>query len=218
MTLRLHGYFRSSASWRVRIGLAYKGLAYEYVPVSLVAGGGEHRTEAYAQVNPLQAVPTLELDGRRVSESLAILELLEELHPTPPLLPRDPFDRAAARRIAEAVNAGIQPLQNLRVLQKISADFEADEAARKAWAGHFNAVGLAALERLVQETAGRYCVGDAVTVADVCLVPQLYGARRFGVDVAAFPTLLGIEERLVALEAFAGAHPSLQPDCPPGQS
>ncbi len=215
MTVRLHNYFRSSASWRVRIALAWKGIAYEYVPVNLVAGGGEQWSEAYRRVNPLRAVPTLELDGRRVSESLAIIELLEELYPEPALLPREPFARAAARRLAEAVNAGIQPLQNLRVLKKLETDFGAGEDARKAWAGHFNQAGLMVFETLVRETAGAYCVGDTVSVADLCLAPQLYSARRYGVDVAAFPTISAIESRLNQLPAFAGAHPSRQPDCPP---
>ncbi|MFM2153296.1 MAG: glutathione S-transferase zeta 1 [Pseudomonadota bacterium] len=215
MTVRLYNYFRSSASWRVRIALAWKGLPYEYVSVNLVANGGEQWSEAYRQVNPLRAVPTLELDGRRVSESLAIIDLLEELHPEPALLPKEPFARAAARRLAEAVNAGIQPLQNLRVLKKLETDFGADEDARKAWAGHFNRAGLEVIEALLQETAGAYCVGDAVSVADVCLAPQLYSARRYGVDVATFPTITAIETRLNALPAFAGAHPSKQPDCPP---
>ncbi len=215
MTMRLHNYFRSSASWRVRIALAWKGLAYEYVPVNLIADGGEQWSERYRAVNPLRAVPTLELGGRRVSESLAIIELLEELHPEPALLPVEPFARAAARRIAEAVNAGIQPLQNLRVLKKLETDFGAGDEARKGWAGHFNKVGLEVIEALLQETSGTYCVGDAVSLADVCLAPQLYSARRYGVDVAAFPLISAIEARLNALPAFAGAHPSKQPDCPP---
>lgn len=215
--VRLYNYFRSSASWRVRIALAWKGIAYEYVPVSLVKDGGEHLTEAYRAVNPLQAVPTLDIDGVKLSESLAIIEYLEETRPEPPLLPRGAIARAEARCLAEAVNAGVQPLQNLRVLRKLDADFQVGEAGKKAWAGHFNQVGLAGLERLVATTAGAYCVGDAVSVADVCLVPQLFGARRFGVDVHEFPTLLRIEAALAELPAFEAAQPSRQPDCPPDQ-
>ena len=218
MSLKLYGYFRSSASWRVRIALKFKGLEYEYQPVSLIKDGGEHLTDTYRAVNPLQAVPTLVVDGKPLSESLAIIEYLEETHPEPALLPRDAFARAQARRIAEAINAGIQPLQNLRVLRKLDIDYNAGDAGKKAWAAHFNLVGLRALERLVSESAGRFCVGDSVTVADLCLVPQLYGARRFGVDVSAFPTLLRIESELMQLPAFADAVPGRQPDCPPDQS
>jgi maleylpyruvate isomerase len=215
--VRLHNYFRSSASWRVRIALGWKNIRYEYVPVSLVHEGGEHLREAYRAVNPLQAVPTLEIDGLRLSESLAICEYLEETRPEPPLLPKNPAERAQARRIAEAVNAGIQPLQNLRVLRKLEADFHVGAAGTKAWAAHFNAVGLAGVEALCGSSAGRFCVGDAVSIADLCLVPQLFGARRFGVDVGAFPTLLRVEAALAVLPAFAEAVPARQPDCPPDQ-
>jgi maleylpyruvate isomerase len=218
VTVRLHGYFRSSASWRVRIALAYKGIPYEYAAVNLVRDGGEQYSDAYRAINPLQAVPTLEIDGHRLSESLAILHYLEETRPSPPLLPAESYARAQVRRIAEAINAGIQPLQNLRVLVKLDAEFHAGDAGRKAWAAHFNEVGLRSLERLVQASAGRCCVGDEVSMADLCLVPQLYGARRFGVDVAAFPTLLRVEAELMRLSAFADAVPSKQPDCPPGQA
>jgi maleylpyruvate isomerase len=215
--LRLFNFYRSSASYRVRIALAWKGLSYEYVPVSLLKDGGEHLTEAYRAVNPLQAVPTLEVDGRPLSESLAIIEYLNDVHPAPPLLPQDPFARAQARRLAEAINAGIQPLQNPRVAKRLASEFHADEAARKAWAAHFNVVGLTALETLVQASAGTCCVGDEVSVADVCLVPQLFGARRFGVDVTAFPTLARVEAALLTRPAFVAAHPRNQPDCPPDQ-
>jgi len=218
MQLALHGYFRSSASWRVRIALAWKQLPYTYVPVSLLKDGGEHLSDAYRAINPLQAVPTLVVDGKPLSESLAIIEFLEETCPEPALLPREPFARAQARRIAESINAGMQPLQNLRVLRKLDQDWQVGDDGKKAWAAHFNLVGLRALERLVQGSAGRYCVGDAVSVADLCLAPQLYGARRFGVDVTAFPTLLRIEAALMELTAFADAVPAKQPDCPPGQA
>ena len=213
--VRLWSYYRSSASWRVRIALHFKGLAFEYRPVNLLAG--EQLSEAYRAVNPLGAVPTLELDGHRLSESMALVEYPEETRPQPPLLPKTPLARARARRIAEAINAGIQPLQNLRVLRKLDADFHAGAAGQKAWGAHFNEVGLAAVEALAQESAGRCCVGDEVTVADVFLVPQLSGARRFGVDLGAFPTLVRLEAELEQLPAFARAHPRAQPDCPPDQ-
>jgi maleylpyruvate isomerase len=211
-TVRLHNYFRSSASWRVRIALAWKQVAYEYVAVSLVKDA--HLTDAYRELNPLQAVPTLEIDGLRLAESLAILEYLEETRPEPPLLPKNPGERAQTRRIAEAVNAFIQPFQGPRVTKQLHARFGADAEAQKAWSAHFNEVGLAGVEALVRASAGRYCVGDDVSFADLCLVPQLYGARRFGVDVSAFPTLVKVEAELVKLPAFVAADPSNQPDFP----
>lgn len=213
MTLRLYNYFRSSASWRVRIALGWKGLAYEYVSVHLVKDGGQQHGAAHRARNPMEQVPTLELtlggETRLVAQSMAILELLEELHPEPALLPRDPFRRARARELAELVNAGIQPHQNLGPMGRIEA---LQEGAGRAHARHFNEVGLAAFEARVQDTAGAFSVGDAPSFADVCLVPQLYSARRFGVDVAPFPTLVRIEAALATLPAFAAAHPDRQPD------
>lgn len=216
----LHGYWRSSASWRVRIALAYKGLSYEYRAVNLVRDGGEQYGDAYRRLNPLSQVPVLELspepgaaDGRRIAQSMAILEYLEECHPQPPLLPAEPWSRARARQLAELVNAGIQPLQNAPAVVGYVRDvLHGDE---KAWLRHFIGRGLTALELTAQETAGAFLVGDAPTFADVCLVPQLYAARRFAVPVDAFSTLLRAEAACNALPAFAGAHPDLQPDAPP---
>jgi maleylpyruvate isomerase len=211
--MKLYGYWRSSATWRVRIALAHKGIAYEYVPVHLVRDGGEQHSDTYRRLNPMEQVPLLEIeeDGKvhRVAQSLAILELLEERHPTPPLLPADPFRRARARQLAEMVNSGIQPLQNLGVLQHVKRVLLADE---NAWAVHFIAKGLAALERTAAETAGAFLVGDSVSVADVCLVPQLYGARRYKIDLAAYPILSRVEATCSALPAFQAAHADRQPD------
>jgi maleylpyruvate isomerase len=218
MTIRLHSYFRSSASWRVRIALNWKGIDFEYVPVSLIADGGEHLKAAYGEVNPMRAVPALEIDGHILSESMAIIEYLEETHPTPGLLPKDPFQRAQARRVAEVFNAGTQPLQNLRVLNRLETQFGASADAKKAWAGYFIQQAFERLEKLLGQTAGQFCVGDNVTIADVGLAPQCYGARRFGVDVAQFPTIAAIEQRLNGIPAFALSVPSKQPDCPPGQT
>jgi maleylpyruvate isomerase len=213
---RLHNYWRSSASYRVRIGLGLKGLPYEYVAVNIVApGGGDQHAEAYREKNPQAQVPTLEIPGpggpRFLAQSLPILEYLDEVHPDlPRLLPPDPFDRARARQIAEAVNAGIQPFQNLPVL----AEVERLGGDRAAWARRWNERGLEALERLVAATAGRFAVGDAPSIADCCLVPQLYSARRFGVDTAPFPSLARVEQSCAALDAFARAAPERQPDAP----
>ena len=210
--MKLYNYWRSSASWRVRIALHYKGVPFEYVPVQIVER--EQNQPEYGKKNPMQQVPTLECeeDGRLVhlAQSLAILEYLEERYPTPPLLPAGRVARARARQLAECVNAGIQPFQNLPVLGFIKDDLGGDSAA---FARRWNTRGLEALEVLAQG-AGRFLVGDAPSIADVCLIPQLYSARRFGVELQAFPTLVRIEKACEELTAFASAHPDRQPDAP----
>ncbi len=211
--MRLHNYWRSSASFRVRIALAWKGVPYAYVPVDLGPEARAQHDPAYVERNPIAQVPTLELpDGRCVSESMAILEYLEEIHPRPPLLPEEPWARARARQLAELVNAGIQPLQNApTVLGYVRDVLGGDE---RAWLRHFVTRGLVALERSAAPTAGRFLVGDAPTFADVFLVPQLYSARRFDVDLSGLPTLLRVEAACLAQEAFTAAHPDRQPDAP----
>jgi maleylpyruvate isomerase len=212
MTVRLFNYWRSSASYRVRIALGLKGIAYEYVPVHLVKK--EQHANAHHARNPMEQIPALELeiDGktRIVAQSIAILELLEELHPSPALLPKDRFLRCRARELAELVNAGIQPHQNMSPMARIDA---LSKGAGRESAIFHNTTGLAAFEERVQETAGKYCVGDAPSFADLCLVPQLYSARRFEIDVAGkFPTLTRIDAALAELPAVAAAHPDRQPD------
>jgi maleylpyruvate isomerase len=212
--LRLYSYWRSSASWRVRIALAFKKVAYEYVPVSLVKDGGEQHREQYRVLNPMAQVPTLVLDdGRRLSQSLAILEYLEETVPEPPLLPRDPYLRARARQLAELINAGIQPLQNLAPLRQVKS-LGLDE---QAWAHHFIERGLEALERYAEPTAATFLVGDAPSFADICLVPQLFNARRFGVDLLRWPLLSRVEEACARLAPFQNGHAERQPDAPRSQ-
>jgi maleylpyruvate isomerase len=209
--MKLYGYWRSSATWRVRIALACKGIAHDYQPVHLLEG--QQHSDAHRAANPMQQVPVLELehDGRlvRLSQSLAILEYLEERFPEPALLPADPILRANVRQLAEMVNSGIQPLQNLSLTQYLRDTMHADE---RPFVQHWVGRGMAALEAAVAESAGRYAVGDAVTFADCCLVPQLYAARRFKVDVASFPTLLRIEAACMELPAFQRAHADRQPD------
>jgi maleylpyruvate isomerase len=208
--LKLYSYWRSTSSWRVRIALLWKGVAFEYAPVHLLRGGGEQWSPEHRARSPMGKIPVLELDdGRHISESMAILAYLEETHPDPPLLPGDPYLRARARMIAEMVNSGIQPLQNLEVIRHVKDVLGRDE---KAWAANWNARGVAALEAAVGETAGRFCVGDEPSIADVYLVPQLYGARRVGVNLEAMPTLLRIETACCELPAFAASHPDRQPD------
>ncbi len=210
--IRLYNYWRSSASYRVRIALGLKNLAYEYVPVHLPKK--EHQASPHRARNPMEQIPAIELaiDGkvRLVAQSIAILEMLEELHPAPPLLPKDTYLRARTRELAEIVNAGIQPHQNMTPMARIDA---LGKGAGRASAIHFNEVGLAAYEERVSETAGKYSIGDSPTFADVCLVPQLYSARRFEIDVnARFPTLAKIDAALAELPGVAAAHPDRQPD------
>jgi maleylacetoacetate isomerase len=208
----LYSYFRSSASYRVRIGLALKGIDYDYRAVHLVEEGGAQYKPAYAAVNPMHEVPSLVIDGHTLSQSLPILEYLDETRPTPPLLPADAYGRAKARQLAECVNASIQPVQNLRVLKKLEADFGAVEETRRAWVAHFIHSGFRGIEAILRDTAGSFAVGDAVTLADICLVPQVFAAGRFGVTLEAYPTLAAVAANAGALPAFEAAHPSRQPD------
>lgn len=212
MSYVLRSYFRSSASWRVRIALHHKGLPFETVPVHLLRGGGEQHGEAHRSLNPMEQLPVLLVDGVPLTQSLAILEFLEERHPDPPLLPRDPQARARVRQLAEIVNSGIQPLQNLEVMQRLGATFGADRPAQLAWARAYIERGLGSLEAIVATTGGRYAVGDDVSFADLCLVPQLYNARRFSVDLGRCPHLVAVDVRLAELAAFQAAHPDRQPD------
>jgi maleylpyruvate isomerase len=211
MKLVLQNYWRSSSSHRVRIGLAIKGLTYEYVAVNLLKR--DQDSDPFTARNPLRQVPLLEVtedDGTTVSltQSIAILEYLDDRFPEHPLLPSDPLRRARARQLAEIVNSGIQPFQNLSILMKVKA-LGSDEIA---WAREFISKGLRAYELVATETAGAFSVGDSPTLADCCLVPQLAGARRFGVELANHSFLLRIEERCLELESFKSAAPDRQPD------
>ncbi len=207
--MKLYAYWRSSASWRVRTALAFKNVQYEYIAVHLIKDGGEQNRDEYRALNPMAQVPTLVLDdGRALSQSLAIIEYLEETIPHPPLLPRDPYLRARARQLAEVVNSGIQPLQNTYPLQHVKSLGLNNEE----WAQHFITRGLDALQTSAEASAGRFLVGDEVSIADVCLVPQLFNARRFHIDMARWPLLTRIETACNELPAFAAAHPDRQPD------
>ncbi len=211
MKLTLHNYWRSSASHRVRIALGLKALAYDYVVVNIVKG--DQYVDAYRKHNPMAQVPTLEIiedDGARIAltQSLPILEYIDERWPTPPIMPRDPVLRARTRALAEIVNSGVQPLQNLTTTNAVNA-FGVETVA---WVKPFIASGLAAFARAAAETAGAFCVGDSPTIADCCLIPQLQSARRFKIELADLPLLLAIEARCLALPAFAAAMPDAQPD------
>jgi maleylpyruvate isomerase len=203
--MRLYDYPRSSAAYRVRIALNLKGLAYERVPVNLREGA--HRTLDYMQRNPQGLVPTVEEGDIRLTQSLAIIECLEELHPEPPLLPKDPLQRAQVRAMALMIACDIHPINNLRVLQHLEHRMGHDERSVNAWYRHWIAEGFAALESRLKATAGRYSFGDRVTLADCCLVPQVYNARRYSCDLSTYPTITAIEANCLKLDAFDDARP-----------
>lgn len=208
--MKLHGYFRSSASYRVRIALNLKGLMAEHLPHHLRKG--EQRDPAYLAINPQGLVPTLETDGGAIlTQSLAIIEWLDETHPEPPLLPRDPMRRAKVRAFADAIACDIHPVQNTKVLARLRQLGLPEESVTE-WAAWVIREGFKACEVLIAGEPGPFCFGDAPTLADLCLVPQLANARRFGVDVNAFPRLLQAEAAAKALPAFADAAPDRQPD------
>ena len=207
--MKLHGYFRSSASYRVRIALNLKGLSAEHLSHHLRKG--EQRAPDYLAINPQGLVPTLQGDGTVLTQSLAIIEWLDETHPAPPLLPKDPLRRAQVRAFAQAIACDLHPLQNLKVLARLR-ELGLPEEQVTAWAAWINRDGLEACEKLLAREAGPFCFGEAPTIADLCLVPQLANARRFGVDVAAFPRLLKAAASSKALKAFADAAPERQPD------
>jgi maleylacetoacetate isomerase/maleylpyruvate isomerase len=210
--MRLYTYYRSSAAYRVRIALALKGLDHVPVPVHLVKHGGQQRQPAYLAINPQGLVPALETDdGALITQSLAIIEYLDETHPTPPLLPPDALGRAQVRAMAQVVACDIHPLNNLGVTTRLRQKHGLDDAAVTAWMHEWMGRGFAALERLVGQ-GGRFCLGDSPTLADLCLVPQLYNARRFGVDLTAYPRLVGIDAACRTLPAFQQAAPECQSD------
>lgn len=213
--MRLYNYFRSSASYRVRIALNLKGITYEYVPVHLTRGGGEQFRSEFTGRNPAALVPVLEDGPLRLSQSLAIMEYLDERHPEPPLLPRGSVeDRAYVRQLAHAIACDIHPLNNLRVLKYLNSALEVSETQKKEWIRHWIALGFAALEAelLRSPRTSRFCFGDAPGLAECCLVPQLYNAARFEVDLSACPRLKSIQSECLKMEAFNRAHPSEQPD------
>ena len=208
--MKLYTYWRSSAAYRVRIALNLKGLSHELITVDLVAG--DHKLDEYKAVNPQALVPTLEVDGLALSQSLAIIEYLDECYPETPLLPQDPVNRAAVRSLAQTVACDIHPLNNLRVLKYLVGELEVGKDAKDIWYAHWIGEGFNGIEARLQETAGKFCFGDAPTLADVFLVPQVYNARRFNCDLNYFPKIVEVEQHCLTLDAFDKARPERQPD------
>ncbi|MCL2452043.1 MAG: maleylacetoacetate isomerase [Alphaproteobacteria bacterium] len=207
------GYWRSSACYRLRIALNLKGVKAQGIPVQLLTG--EQASPAFRALNPTELVPFWrEADGFTLAQSLAIIEYLDEIYPEPPLLSREPRQRALSREIAYAVACDIHPLGNLRVLEKLTQDYGAVPLARVAWSRHWLATGFATIEARLAVTAGRHAVGNAISLADICLVPQVYNAHRFGLDLAPYPRIVTADEAASKLPAFEAARPEAQPDAP----
>ncbi|WP_269532126.1 maleylacetoacetate isomerase [Chitinimonas sp. BJYL2] len=213
MTRTLYTYFRSSAAWRARIAMAIKGLDYTAVPVHLLKDGGQQHSADYHAVNPQGLIPALVDDGATVSQSLAICEYLEERYPQPPLLPADLLARTQARSLAYAIACDIHPINNLRVLQYLKGTLGVSQESADDWYRHWIAVGFAGIEaELARLGSLRFCVGDAVSLADICLVPQVFNARRFKLDLTPYPHIVAIDAHLMTLPAFADTQPAKQPD------
>ena len=209
--MKLHNYFRSSASFRVRIALELKGLAYEYIPVHIAKG--DHKKEAYAALSADALVPLLEVDGAKLSQSMAIIEYLDEKHPAPALLPADALGRAKVRALAQSVACEIHPLNNLRVLKYLVRELKVEEEAKNTWYRHWCREGLEAFERQLNQGAPSvYCYGQTPTLADCCLVPQIFNAKRFDVNLDGLPRTMAAFDACMALPAFQKAQPSSCPD------
>ncbi|XP_029642112.1 maleylacetoacetate isomerase [Octopus sinensis] len=205
MTTILYSYWRSSCSWRVRIALALKNIPYEYKAVHLVKDGGQQHSDEFKKMNPMEQVPALVIDGITLTQSMAIMEYLNDTRPEPALLPKCPAKKAVVREICECIVSGIQPLQNVGVLQKLGDK-------KMEWSLYWIEKGFHALENLLKQSAGKYCVGDEITMADLCLVPQVYNAERYNVNMESFPMISRINKDLLPLEAFKISHPSNQID------
>ena len=211
LTMKLHNYFRSSASYRVRIALALKGLQYDYIAVHIARG--EHKKEPYAALSADTLVPLLEIDGEKFSQSMAIIEYLDENHPLPALLPADSAGRARVRALAQSIACDVHPINNLRILKYLVSELKLDDNAKNAWYRHWCRGGMEAFERqLAQGPASTFCHGDTPTLADCCLVPQIFNAQRFNVSMDGLPRAMAAYGACMALPAFQKAQPSSCPD------
>jgi|AntRauTorcE11897_2_1112592.scaffolds.fasta_scaffold00336_6 maleylacetoacetate isomerase len=219
---KLYSYWRSSSSYRVRIALNYKEVEFETIPVHLINNGGEQNAPEYKALNPMASVPTL-IDGDfTLTQSCAILEYIEEKYPRPPLLPEDPQARAFIRQIVNLISCDIHPLNNLRVLTALTNEFDLNQAQKTLWYGKWVEQGLTALEKMITGSSyyskgSPYCTGEEITFAEVCLIPEIYNARRFEIDLSSYPTLTKIEQNCLLHPAFTEAGPEQQPDTPEDQ-
>ena len=209
--MKLYNYFRSSASFRVRIALNLKGLAYEYIPVHIAKG--EHKLPAYAAVSADFLVPTLEINGRRLSQSMAIIEYLDEMHPAPALIPSEPFERAQVRALSQSIACEIHPINNLRVLKYLTSELKVSEEDKNTWYSHWVRSGLEAFERQLALLPGApFCFGTTPTLADCSMVPQIFNAQRFKVNLEGLPRTMAAFDACMQLDAFKRAQPSACPD------
>jgi maleylpyruvate isomerase len=210
--MKIYGYFRSSAAFRLRIAMNLKGLSYDHNLINLQAG--DHLSDSFRLINPQGRVPALDIEGDILTQSLAIIEYLEEVYPAPALLPQDALEKAKVRGVAGLIACDIHPLNNLAVLNYLRDQLEADEEARIAWYRHWVKEGFDGLEQILSSNVetGKFCFGDSPTVADICLVPQVVNAQRFNCDLDCYPTIRHIFEECIGLKEFSDAHPSNQPE------
>lgn len=213
--IKLYNYFRSSASYRVRIALNVKGIPFEYMPIHLIKDGGGQNKEEFRKINPMGHVPALDHDGFLVTESMAIIDYLDNVFPANRLIPTEPRDRSLVLQLCETINSGIQPLQNLKIFGYLEKSMGHSKAEVETWAKHWIGDGMGNLEKMLQKTAGTYAFGGEITAVDAFLVPQCFAARRLGVPPENFPTISRVSQNAMALEAFKKAHPEKQPDYAP---
>lgn len=212
--IKLYSYYRSSSSYRVRIALNLKNLDYDIVPVNLIKEGGEQFSTDFKKINPAAKIPVLNHDGTIIAQSVAIIEYLDETFPEIPLYPKDTAQKARARQLCEIINSDIQPLQNLSVLKKLVAEYSVSEEQRDDWIRHWITLGFQSFESLIAKTAKRFCLGDTPSAVDCYLIPQIYNALRYHMDLSQFPHIDRVHREAEKLEAFVAAHPDNQPDTP----
>lgn len=212
--IKLYSYFRSSSSYRVRLALELKSLNYEIIPVHLIREGGEQHLAGFKKINAASKIPVLVHNQQTIAQSIAIIEYLEQVFPQNPLLPLNPFQQAICRQMCEIINSDIQPLQNLGVLQKLTQQFNMNEEQKLLWIQHWIRLGFASYEALVEKHGGAFSLGDTPTMADCFLIPQIYNAHRFSINMNDYPRLKNIEEIMMKQEAYKKAHPDNQPDTP----